>query len=61
MNITATDKQKEAEREVAMRRNVYPKWIAAGRMKQDEADRRVAVMEQIAADYREQAERERLL
>lgn len=32
-------------REVALRKSVYPKWIASGRMKQDEADDEIAAME----------------
>ena len=40
------------EREVAMRRQVYPRLVAAGRMKQSTADRGVEVMLAILADYR---------
>lgn len=34
-----------------MRRSLYPKWVANGRMTQQEADDRIAVMEAIAKDY----------
>ncbi len=61
MKFTAVEKQKEAERELAMRRNVYPKWVASGRMKQEEADKRTACMTDIVADYKALAERESLL
>lgn len=58
MTFSALDKQKEAEREVALRRNVYAAKVATGRMKQAEADMRIACMEAIAADYRAKAESE---
>jgi hypothetical protein len=51
--IEAVDKLRCIEREIAMRKTVYPKWVASGRMKQDKADREIAVMESIAADYRQ--------
>ena len=31
-------------REIGMRERVYPKWVSAGRMKQDVADREIAAM-----------------
>lgn len=34
----------EVEREIALRRRVYPRWIASGRMSQPAADRQIAVM-----------------
>lgn len=49
--ITAQDKYACAEREVKMRRKVYPRWVADGRMKQEQADREIAIMESIAMDY----------
>jgi len=49
--ITAQQKLRSAKRELAMRRNVYPKGVANGRMKQSEADHEIAVMESIVADY----------
>lgn len=50
--FSALDKMKEAEREVAMRRAVYPKWTASGRMKPAEAEMRIACMQSIAEDYK---------
>lgn len=49
----ATDQEKfdELKREIDMRRKVYPHWIAQGRIKTREAERRIGVMEEIAADY----------
>jgi hypothetical protein len=38
-----------AKRELAMRRNAYPKWIASGRMKPATADHEIAAMEAIVA------------
>lgn len=34
-------------RELGLRRNVYPKWIAKGRMTQEQADREIATMEAV--------------
>ena len=53
MTITAADKRREAERELAMRRRVYPRMVETGRMKKHEAARQIAVMEAIAEDYQE--------
>lgn len=33
------------EREIALRKRVYPRWVAAGRMTQDKADREIQTME----------------
>ena len=32
------------KREIAMRKNVYPKWVANGKMRQGEADHEIAAM-----------------
>lgn len=37
----------EVEREIAMRRRVYPGWVRAGRMDADTADRRIAAMQAV--------------
>lgn len=37
----------EAQREAFMRRRVYPNQVRAGRMKQEDADRRIDLMEAI--------------
>lgn len=44
-------KAKCAAREAAMRRNVYPRFVKKGTMKQDAADYELAVMSEIASDY----------
>lgn len=36
-----------AAREVAMRRNVYPRYVASGKIKQESADKEIAMMTQI--------------
>ena len=46
---TLAEMAREAEREVALRRRVYPRWVAEGRMKQHHAERQIALMEAIAA------------
>ena len=58
MTFTAAEKAKCATREVAQRRRVYPRLVESQRMKQAEADRQIAIMEAIAADYRAQADAE---
>ena len=39
----------EAQREAFMRRRVYPNQVRAGRMSQDDASRRIDLMEAIAS------------
>lgn len=53
MRITNADKLACVEREVKMRRRVYPNWVKAGKLGKGEADYQIAVMEAIADDYRE--------
>ena len=38
-------------REIAIRKAVYPKWVASGKMTRQAADHEIEVMEAIAADY----------
>lgn len=49
--FTAEDKFKEARRELAQRKRVYPRLVAQGSLKQAEADRQIAIMEAIRDDY----------
>lgn len=51
-------KLRSIEREISLRRRVYPRWVAAGRLKQAEADHEIRVMEAIADDYRKHIERD---
>lgn len=45
--LPLADLVRAAERELAMRRRVYPNWVASGRMKQDAADHELQAMQQI--------------
>lgn len=40
------------EREIALRRRAYPRWVRAGRMTQRDADRELAEMESVLATLR---------
>lgn len=42
----------EVERELGMRRRNYPKWVASGQMKQDQADRQIKLMEGVKETVR---------
>ena len=57
MAFTFKEKAQCAERELAIRRNVYKSRVSNGRMSEQSAAREIALMEEIAADLR-QAERE---
>jgi hypothetical protein len=59
MAVTTTDKYREVRRELAYRRNVYRRLVAAGQFTQAQADRRIEVMTAIVEDYRRKLERER--
>lgn len=61
MTFTFTEKLEAVDRELKYRRRVYPRWIEAEKMTQALADRQIAVMEAIRADYAIWAQRERLL
>lgn len=58
---SATEKLGCIERELRMRRSVYPKWVQAGRLTQERANEELRIMQAIAEDYRTQAQSERLL
>lgn len=47
----ATEKYGCAVRELEMRKRAYPRWVTQGRMTQAEADREIALMDEIARDY----------
>jgi hypothetical protein len=59
--FTLADLAREADREAALRAHVYGRQVDAGRMAQPLADRRLAMMREIAARLRADAKRERLL
>lgn len=43
--ITLQEEIAELEREIGLRRRVYPNFVRSGRLKQAKADRQIAVME----------------
>ena len=49
--IKFPEKLKELERELAMRRRVYPGLIERGKLTEDKADRQIKVLESVIADY----------
>lgn len=49
--ITTADKLACAKRELAMRKNVYPKWVAQNKMSSVTAARELAAMAAIVRDY----------
>jgi len=51
MSFTADDKLKCLRREIALWKTISPKWVDSGRMKQEEADREIAVLQEIHDDY----------
>lgn len=51
MIFTDAEKRACAYRELEMRRRLYPRWVADGRMTEAEADREIALMQAIAEDY----------
>jgi hypothetical protein len=61
MVITAEDKLREIERELKLRRRLYPHWIEIGKIEAGDAKRRIDILVEIAADYEKQAQGERLL
>jgi hypothetical protein len=55
---TAREKATEAKRELGYREFVYRKMVLDRRLKPDQADYRIALMKEIAADYTGLAEAE---
>lgn len=53
---TAQEIVEELEREVAMRKRVFPKWVAEGKLRADQAERRIGIMEQVLEDARGNAQ-----
>jgi hypothetical protein len=56
--FTFDEKRRCAIAEVRMRKRVYPRLVTSGRMTQPEADRGIAMMEEIVSDYAARAEEE---
>lgn len=47
MKVSLQDQLKCVKREAAMRRNVYPKWVASGKWTQEQANREIAAMDAV--------------
>lgn len=58
--ITTADKLACAKRELAMRRNLYPRWVEQNKMSAGRAAHEIAEMEAIIKDYQEILDREQL-
>jgi hypothetical protein len=54
--FTNNDKFKEAMRELSYRKRVYERLVAEKGMRRELADKRIAIMQEIAEDYRKLAE-----
>lgn len=59
MPFTNEEKAKEAKREGGYRRYVYLRLVEAGKIKQKESDRRIAIMDEIQNDYEVKAAADR--
>jgi hypothetical protein len=57
---TTEEKMQCADRELLYRKRVYPRLVGKGRMTLEAARREIAIMEEIAADYRALAAEEPL-
>lgn len=57
---TASQKLACIEREIRKRYIRYPNLVAAGQMTQKQSDLEIGMMEEVAAEMREQADKERL-
>jgi vacuolar-type H+-ATPase subunit C/Vma6 len=49
------------EREIAMRKRVYPRWIEAGKITKAKADKEIRTMEAVAETLRGLEQREKLI
>jgi len=54
--FTDQEKLRAAERELALRKRVYPNRVLTHRMRKEQAEREIAIMAEIAADYRAKCE-----
>lgn len=61
MAIQVTEQIACVEREIAMRKRVYPRWVADERMTQAKADHEIRAMEAVLETVRAADERERLI
>jgi len=61
MTFTFKQKLEAVEREIKLRKRVYRRWVQDKRMSQPEADRQIAVFEEIREDYERAEKTERLI
>lgn len=54
MNVTRDQKIKALQREISYRGKLYPRWVNAGKMTQDEADAQLAYIRAVLEDYERQ-------
>jgi hypothetical protein len=59
--MTEHEKLRCVERELEMRRRIYPRWVATNKMTQKKADHEIACFEAIVEDYRKIVKGERLI
>jgi hypothetical protein len=57
-HFSAAEKRKAIEREIVLRKSVYPRMVTMGKFSQREADFQIAIFEAIAEDYRKLEEQE---
>jgi hypothetical protein len=50
--FTNAEKLREVEREIGMRKRVYPSFVARGKLRQEDADRQIAIMQEVAEGLR---------
>ena len=51
--ITTTEIIKEIQRELNTRKRVYPNWILQERIKENIANKRIKILEQVLEDYKQ--------
>lgn len=49
---------KEVQREINMRKRVFPTWVLQGRITQQQSDKRIGIFEKILEDYKQKLETE---
>ena len=59
--VTIEDQIKAVEREISMRRRVYPNWVASKRMSKEKADKEIAAMEAVLETLKEVQKQGQLL
>jgi len=52
VSYTDAEKLKEIEREITIRKKIYPSWVAQNRLSYAAAEKQLAILQAIAEDYR---------